>query len=117
MKCVQTKETRRKLLNIYETSYLHCGLLSQMKELMKETLEQVKEKPMVHGGEYYESYRKLLVLEDTYAVLQDRYQVFIKEEYPEKYDSYRWDDLELAKKKVGYPLNDEEELFSNEKWF
>ena len=48
---------------------------------------------------------------------QDRYQVFIKEKYPEKYKDYRWTDLELAKKEVGYPLNDEEALFSNEKWF
>jgi len=115
MKCVQTKEVRRLLTNTYETSYFHHGIIGQMKELMVETLEQVKEKPMVWGREYYESYKKLVVLEDVYAVLRDRYQVFIKEEYPEKYKDYRWNDLELAKKEVGYPLNDEEALFSNEK--
>jgi len=116
MKCVQTKEVRRYLINTYDTAHFPTGLLGQMKELMVETLEQVKEKPMVHGGMYYESYKKLVVLEDVYAVLRDRYQVFIKEEYPEEYKNYRWNDLELAKKSVGYPLNDEEELFSNEKW-
>ena len=116
MKCVQTKEVRRKLIDTFETAYFNTGLLGQMKALMVETLEQVKEKPMVWGSEYYESYKKLVVLEDVYAVLQDRYQVFIKEEYPEKYKDYRWKDLELAKESVGYPLDDDE-LFSNERWF
>lgn len=116
-KSVQTEEVRRNLIDTYECSHLSCGLLSQMKALMVETLEQVKEEPMVHGGKYYESYKKLLVLEDTWAVLRDRYQVFIKEEYPEKYNDFHWNDLEIVKKSVGYPLNDEEALFSNEKWF
>ena len=115
-KSVQTEEVRRNLIDTFETAHFNTGLLGQMKELMIETLEQVKEKPMVWGSKYYESYKKLVVLEDVYAVLRDRYQVFIKEEYPEQYKDYRWNDLERAKNEVGYPLNDEEALFSNEKW-
>jgi len=114
-KSVQTEEVRKKLIDTYETAYFNTGLLGQMKALMIETLEQVKEKPMVWGLKYYESYKKLVVLEDVYAVLKDRYQVFIKQEYPEKYKDYNWNDLEITKKSVGYPLNDEE-LFSNEKF-
>ena len=113
-KSVQTEEVRKNLIDTFETAYFNNGLIGQMKALMVETLEQVKEKPMVWGLEYYESYKKLVVLQDVYAVLQDRYQVFIKEEYPEKYKDYRWRDLEIAKESVRYPLNDEE-LFSNEK--
>jgi len=114
-KSVQTEEIRKNLIDTFETAYFSNGLIGQMKELMVETLEQVKEKPMVWGLEYYESYKKLVVLQDVYAVLQDRYQVFIKEEYPEKYKDYSWRNLEIAKESVGYPMNDEEALFSNEK--
>lgn len=116
MKRLDPKQRDRKLISVFETSFDSYGLLTQMKELMVETLEQVKEKPMVWGLHYYHSYKKLLILEDVYRLVEDDYKVFYKKLYSkEAYDKMKWRDLEIVKEEVGYPLNDEEALFSNKK--
>lgn len=105
----------RNLARVYETACDPIGLLGQMKELMVETMEKVKEKPMVWGGKYYESYQKLINLEMSYKIIRDRYKELYIKLYGKKDCKLRFKDLELIKNSVGYPINDEEALFSNEK--
>ena len=114
---MKTKELEefRILSRIYDNATDPTGLLGQMKELMMQTMEQVKEKPMAWGRNYYESYQKLINLEMSYKVIRDRYKELYIKMYGKKDCKLRFKDLELVKDGIGYPLNDEEALFSNDK--
>lgn len=108
-------EEFKNLSKVYDNATHPTGMLGQMKELMVETMEQVKEKPMVWGQHYYESYQKLINLEMSYNIIRDRYKELYIKLYGKKDCKLRFKDLELTKDEIRYPLNDEEALFSNEK--